>query len=276
MTAARPLKKQKGEKKMKKFSLLKLISLIFVCAMVIGAVAVTAFAAEQTETVEISKKNIEFGDKLRLQFALKAPEDVDVSAVCNGEDVEIEYVENIELDGVEYRVYKTVEGWSAQNINAVVTVTAKAGESVDVMSYSVLAYIYERLHLDDPATVTDVQRNAYEALLAYAKAADALINTQDGRTPNDLDSYHYVSVEGATLDGYNTWGMFKEGETPFANVEHTLVLEEGQDVEWSYSVNGENKGKVSLDTIKALKVEGDVVVTAAPTCKHTFAPPVWT
>ena len=258
---------------MKKSSLLKLISLIFVCAMVIGAVAVTAFAAEQTETVEICKKNIEFGDKLRLQFALKAPENVDVSAVCNGEDVEIEYVENIELDGVEYRVYQTVEGWSAQNINTTVTVTATAGGEKDVLTYSVLMYLYERLNLDNLDPVKEADRIAmYEDLLSYAKSCDKVINSPaNGRTPNELDKYRYVCVEGATLDGYNTWGMFKEGETPFANVEHTLEVGEGDDVAWYYSVDGGEAVKATLDEIKALTVDGEITVTAQLACKHPGA-----
>ena len=248
---------------MKKSNLLKLISLISVCAVLMGAVAIAAFATTEQETVDICKKNIVFGEKIQLMFAVKAPEDVVVTAVCGDQTVGIEYVENQIIEGEEYRVYRTTAGWAAQNINAVVTVTATAGEQTDVLSYSVLMYLYERLNLDNLDPVEDADRIAmYEALLAYAKAADQVINSQDGRTPNDLDSYRYVSVVNGTVDGYNEWGMFKAGEKPFANIAHSLDLAEGESVEWAYSVDGENRGKISLAALKELAVEGTVTVTA--------------
>lgn len=275
---------------MKKSNLLKLISMILICVMLMGAIAVTAFATTEQEsvssgenttlpdanednvvsdeeTVEICKKNIIFGEKIQLMFAVKAPENVTVTAVCGEQEIGIEYLGNQTIEGVEYRVYQTTEGWAAQNINAVVTVTATAGEQTDVLSYSVLMYLYERLNLDDLDPVVDADRIAmYEALLAYAKAADKVVNNENGRTPNDLDSYHYVAVVNGTLDGYNEWGMFKEGDTPFANVTHTLS--QNKTIEWTYSVNGVDFGLIELEELKALAVEGTVIVTAAEAADH--------
>ena len=70
---------------MKKFTWLKLISVIFVCAMIIGAAALAVVAAEEQETVEIFRKNIIFDDKIKLVFAIKGPDDAVVEATCNGE-----------------------------------------------------------------------------------------------------------------------------------------------------------------------------------------------
>ena len=155
---------------MKKVNLIKIIALISMCALLIGAAVIAASATTEQPTLEISKKNIVFGEKIQLMFALKASENVQVTATCGDSDVEIEPVRIETIDGEEYRVYQTVSGWAAQNINAVVTVTAVDGDQTAKLSYSVLMYLYERLNLDDPKSVSEDQREMYEALLAYAKA----------------------------------------------------------------------------------------------------------
>ena len=255
---------------MKKLNFLKLISLIFVCALIIGTVAVTALAAEdQQGNVEIVAKNIYFGDNYKLQFAINAPEDVDVSATCNGAEIEIERAGEVTLGGVVYPIYQTVSGWAPQNINAVVTVTATAGDKTDVLCYSVLMYLYERLNLDGLDPEKDADRiELYETLLAHAKAADKVINSEEnGRTPNELGKYHYVSVVGGTLDGYNDWGMFKEGDTPFASVEHSFA--ETDNVEWALFVDGEDHGLISLEELKAYELgANEVKVVASVVIDH--------
>ena len=102
----------------------------------------------------------------------------------------------------------------------------------------------------------------YETLLEHATVADKVINSQNGRTPNELDRYHYVSVVDGTLDGYNSWGMFKDGDKPFADLDHSLSLEEDEYAIWSYSVNGEDMGEIELEALKDLTVEGEVIITA--------------
>ena len=247
---------------MKKHRLLKLISLIFVCTILVGVVALSALAAgnEQDPVVEIAKKNIYFGDKLQLMFAIDAPASVEVTATANGKNIGIDYIENQTIGGKEYRVYKTVEGWAAQNINTVVTVSATAGNKTDKLTYSVLEYLYERINVD-----TNVPQNKlkmYNSLLQYAIDADQVINNTQDRTPNELDKYYYVTLENATFDGYNTCGMFKLGDTPFANVDHTLDLGEEDVLEWSYSLNGGKKTVINETELKTLTVNGTLTVSA--------------
>ena len=255
---------------MKKLNWLKLVCVISICALLVSAAAVAVFATDDQPTLEIAKKNIMFGEKIGLMFAIKASDDVSVSAVCGGDEIGVEFLGNQEIEGETYRVYQTKEGWAAQNINAVVTVTAVDGEQVDKLCYSVLMYLYERLNLDNLDPVEEADRIAmYEALLVYAKAADKVINNQDGRTPNDLDSYNYVEVVGGTIDGYNSWGLYKTGATPFADVQHNLVLGEGEIDRWSYSVDGVGMGGLSLGGVKALEITGDTIVTASIDKAHT-------
>ena len=257
---------------MKKHNWLKIISLIFVCTMMIGAIAVTAWAADSETPVKIAKKNIVFGEMLKLKFAITAPDDVKVKATCDGEEIGITYVGKETIQGVEYHIYETVNGWSEQNINAVVRVTATSGDKMDVLDYSVLMYLYERLYLDDLDPVKEADRIAmYEALLTYAKLADKVINSaENGRTPNNFDEYYYVNVVGATLDGYNCWGMFKKGETPFENIEASVVAGDGEIVAWTYQEGNSKPKTATIDQIKALTINGEVTVTA--TVVSTDAP----
>jgi hypothetical protein len=204
---------------MKKFSVLKIISLIFVCALLMGAIAITAFADTQEPDVKIAGKNIYFSDVVQLEFAVTSG--ATVKAVCGEADVEIEKVGTVKLNeegkfdenGTAYDHYRTVSGWAPQNIDAIVTVTATLGEKTTSMNYSVLMYLHERLHLDAPETVSDKQRAVYNALMAYAEATDALLN----ETPKNFGDFVYVEVVNGTLDGFNTWGMFKAGDKPFAD-----------------------------------------------------------
>ena len=258
---------------MKKLNWLKLISMICVCAMLISSVATIALAADKQETpVEIAYKNIYFGDLIKLQFAVTPGANVVATTGEAKDAVALKHVGTYNFDengkqvqegGTPYDIYETVSGWAAQNINAVVTVTATIGEKTDVLDYSVLMYLYERLHFDDPASVSETQAKTYQALLNYAIAADELINNQQGRTPNEIDKYVSVSVENGTLDGHNTWGMFKEGATPFANIEATVVAGEGEKVQWTYVQNGVPVVTDDINEIKTLVISGDITVSAA-------------
>jgi hypothetical protein len=106
---------------MKRVNLVKIISLIAICALLIGAAVFAASATMEQQTLEISKKNILFSDRMHLMFALKATENVQVNATCGDVDVAIEYMGIETIEGEDYRVYQTVDGWAPQNINAVVT-----------------------------------------------------------------------------------------------------------------------------------------------------------
>ena len=82
---------------MKKFNFVKIISLVFVCALVLGAFAFTTFATEEAtdSNVAIVSKNVFYGEKYQLMFAVNAPAGATASATVNGEAVDVElYIEN--------------------------------------------------------------------------------------------------------------------------------------------------------------------------------------
>lgn len=268
---------------MKKFSLLKLISLIFICAMLMSAVAITAFAEgeqETTPTVKIVSKNIYFGDDIQLMFAVDAPEGAHVSATVDGESIGIE---RFEVQGMRYPVWKTTSGWAAQNINTVVTVTVEYDGVKDVLTYSVLEYLHERIAKLNSEGNLDVevsegagytkrdQLDMYNALLDYAKAADKVVNA--GHT-NDLDNYFEVKVVDGTIDGYKSWGVYKLGSYPFADIATTLDYNPNTHVVvWSYTWSGGTETDLTTDEIKDVEVTGDLVITAdlkEYVCDHQY------
>ena len=65
---------------MKKIKLFQILSLIFVCAMLLCAFTIAIVAAED-KTVEIASFNAYYGEKYQLMYAIKAPDGAEISAV---------------------------------------------------------------------------------------------------------------------------------------------------------------------------------------------------
>ena len=131
---------------MKKFSFAKIVSFAMVCAMLMGALAIGVYAAEEV-AVEIVSNNVFYGDKFEIMYAIKAPEGATIEAV-DSEGNEIKVLpftdENgnstVNIDGVDYPMYILEEGVAAQAIDEVITVTVTAGNNVATQKYSVLEY----------------------------------------------------------------------------------------------------------------------------------------
>lgn len=260
---------------MKKFSFFKIASLALVCVMLLGAFMFTTFANDESadETVEIVSQNVYFDDKLELMFAVNAPAGHSVTATVNGEEVDVVLYLTNPTDDNDVKVadyaYKLVQGVVPQAIDTVVTFTVTYGETTVSKNYSVLQYLYERINVSDNRAEGE-ELVMFEALLAYADAANAYLNEEPTVSFSD---YKYVTVDKGTLDGYNTAGMFLPGATPFENIAANIVLEEGQGIEWSVSVNGGEAVVKSFDEVKALEITGNTVVTAkavAATCEHVW------
>ena len=247
---------------MKKFSFAKIASLVFVCAMLLCALAVTTLATDEP-TVAIVSNNGYYGDKYQLMFAVNAPDGADVSATdSEGNDIGVAIFAddpNPVIDGVQCKAYIITEGVAAQALDEVVTLTVEYNGTVATKSYSFLQYIYERMYVSNIAE--GAERDMFTALLALADAADVFID----KTPADqtLSNYKYVTVVGGTLDGDNTSGMFLPGATPFKNIEDTLDYDSAtHHVEWDVSVDGAEVVRYDNDDIKTVTVNGNTTVTA--------------
>lgn len=242
---------------MKKFTFAKIASLVFVCAMLFCALAVTTLAADEP-TVEIVSNNVYYGEKYQLMFAVNAPEGATVNATVNGTAVDVELFSTNPTDDegnvVADYAYILADGVAAQAIDAVVTFTVTANGETAATQYSVLQYIYERTHVsENKAEGTELAM--FEALVAYADAA----NTHFKGATVSFNDYVYVTAEGVTVNGVNPTGMYKAGDKPFANVELALDFDEANQVLRWY-LDGELS---TLDAIKAVEIADKAVAVEA-------------
>ncbi len=237
---------------MKKFNLAKILSLVFVCVMLVGALAITAFATED-EKVEILAANVYYGDYYKVAVAVNAPEGAVVTAT-NSQGVAIEVIPfadqpTVDYKGVTCKNYILKTGVAAQAIDEVFTFTVTYGEKTAYKNVSVLQYIYVRSQMLNEG---DAELEMLQALLNFAIKADIFLD----KTPADssFNAYQYVSVEGATVNGVNPTGMYAKGATPFANLD--AIEFDATGYELAITVNGEAK---SLDELKALAVADEAI-----------------
>ena len=198
------------------------------------AVGFTA-GAEEELSVEITKKNIAYGDTVKVLFAVD-----DTNA--GGNEVEIlyyledpqanpdakaykgaEYEEGYTEGGVTYPAFYTA-AFPAKNIGDQVYAQAHiVGTDVysEIVRYSVAEYLNKRLYVDTES-ITESQKGLYETLLTYGAYAQKVLLNEDNDPYNDVtqfvDEMVYVSIEGGTLDGKYSSGVYFVGDeiTPYA------------------------------------------------------------
>ena len=264
---------------MKKFSFAKIVSLIFVCAMLMCAFTVIAFADNTQEAgtvVEIVSNNVYYGEKYQLMFAVNAPEGAELSATDSKGNAltVVPFAEdpNPTINGVACKAYIIKEGVAAQAIDEVVTLTVKYNGVTAKKSYSVLQYIYERTQGVSENQAEGTEREMFNTLLAYANASDIHLN---GATEEDcIANYKYVTVEGGTLDGSNVAGMFLPGATPFKNIVSNRVLGVNEGIMWEVYSNGDYVGTYEYADMRDLEViYGNMTVVATIVeleCSHEW------
>ncbi len=255
-------KKERTKKKMKKFNFAKIVSLVFVCAMLLCALAVTALA-EDEPTVEIVSNNVFFGEKYQLMYAVNAPANAKVSATVNGKAVDVDLYETDPKDSdgnvVADYSYIIAEGVAAQAIDTVVTFTVEADGKTATSNYSVLQYVYERMYVKNIAEGKELAM--FEAFLAFADAANA--NFSEGETVS-FNNYKYVTVVNGTIDGAVSAGIYLDGSKPFANITTTVVAGENQNIQWTVTdEKGTLLGNYDEESIKDVEVKSHMILTAA-------------
>ena len=249
----------------------RIISMVLVCMMLVGTLAGISVSAETAApTVEIVSKNLAYGETIKLMYAVKAenvPEGATVTVtLTDKENNTYEAVADgtVEIDGVTYLKFVSERGVPAQNIDAQFTATAAISgtEATDVETYSVLQYLWERLYVS--TNVTDAQKAMYNALLAYAKAADVVLNGSD-------------SISGLTYVVLNGVGeMYNVGDE--IELITDLVAGEGQELVWT--VNGETYTEATYVVTNefaniAVELVGEIVDPEEPAPEEPEVPE-WT
>ena len=227
---------------MKTSNFKKVISVMLMCFMLVGTLVGFSVSAETADpTIEIVSNNVEYGDDLKLMYAVEAtnlPEGASIKVVIydeNGEFVANTVAgDDVTLDGATLPTFVSEYGVAAQNISTVLYAEAQivdAEGNVLVRSaqqeYSVLEYLWERKTICDS---TDYQIAMYDALLTYAETLDIAIN-KGTATADNAAKFSYVAVvdenyELLYADMYVIGDVINELDTD-------LVAGDGEYIEWA-------------------------------------------
>lgn len=255
----------------------KLLSLVLVCVMLVGAISafgVTASAEDQT--IAIVGKNVYYGETLQLMYAVDAPvlndgDEVKVTLYAD-EACTLKFCDayangTTTVNGVKCTKFYASKGVPAQDINLVVYAKAEIvnnGTTVasTVFAYSVLQYFNELYY----KTTNDNLKALATSIIAYAKALEVVIyNTEDkqaNRVSAPVANNNYVAVDANVLGVAQ--GMYVANSTPFANVATDLVAGEGEAIAWTVTDLDTGLATVyDLDSLKALTLTANVKVSVA-------------
>lgn len=223
-----------------KKSIKRIVSFALMLSLLVGMMAgFSAFAAE-TETVEIISKNLYYGDTFNIMYAVNSTsDDVVLNIYTMNDEGELELAVTVDeyitdtVKGVENaKVFTSAIGVPAQNIDKEFYAQAVAGNTKsEMVKYSVLEYLYERLTVSEG--VTAEQATMYNSLLAFADAADVVVNKD---TTTNIAKYAYVRVTNGTVDGEYATAMVLAG-TALDKLATTYVPETGKVLAWEIASN---------------------------------------
>lgn len=261
---------------MKTKAMKKILSMLLVCVMLVGALAgFNVFAAEDP-TIEIVSTNVWYGAAYYPMFAVKtsaAEDEFEVSISTDEGAVEAIYrgTETVKDYGTCY-VYVANQGVTAQDIDVEYTITAKISEDVKATaSISVLEYLNTRLYVTGKDTVDDEdddpseeEKAMYNALIDYAIAAEKFFD----KGVSAIESLYYVNVEG---DVANT-GMYNTGY--LVELTTDLVAGDGEKIVWTITDLDTKLEETSEDNTYTVKT-ANVMITAEVVAED-YVEPQWT
>ena len=256
-----------------KKNIAKIFSLLVVGILLVGVLCgVTAYANTNDETVKIVFNNVEYGEKMKLMFAVDVPDGMSARVdICNENGTVLATTtqgEDEVIDGVTYKTFTSDLGVSAQNISTVVyakayLLDAEGNETgaTDTQRYSVLEYLYKRLNVD--TDVTTEQRAMYESCLEYAKYAEKVLT--DTADEDRIENYVYVAVKNGTIDGTYSAGIYKKGTPALSAIAADLVAGENEKIvytigETSYTEDEIKSYVVNDHTVVGITVEEEATV----------------
>lgn len=198
----------------------KLLVLTLSLILVIGASVITTAAENEETTPTIISKNLEYGEKFAIMYAVDAatvaegPVTLKVYAEAPAEGVAAlrTYTsaapETIEIKGVETSAYVFItEGIAPKDMadEFYAQATDASGKVGAAVKYSVVEYLLERLY--GGYDLEDTQIELYKTAHAFGVAAQNRFAAGDAIRMND---YKYVRVVDGTVNGVEK-GMFLAG-----------------------------------------------------------------
>ncbi len=277
---------------MKNNKFAKISLVILTLALCFGTVlAISTMAGDATPTPVISQKNIEYGDRFSLMYAIPA------STVTEGASVTLYVHEGakptpetytagvpytVTADeikpegkpdvvpgsvGLDYPAYVfTTDGIGAKAFTTEFYVVAKDnsadGKWSEVVRYSVAEYLYERLATPG---ITAAQNQMYNGAIAFGNGAQlSVYPALDAEKDKDLliENLCYVVVKGGNIAGFKT-GVYPKGSTL------DLKSDDGAIAKWkveTFDASGEMlSSQENLSSVTVTKVAKTVV-----TCGETI------
>ena len=198
----------------------RIISLILALALIASVIpAIVVSASDAATKPEIISNNIEYNDKFSLMYAVDAATvaegpvtlNIYTTATADGDPI-ASYTaaapQTEKIDGADKSVYVfTSAGIAAKDLGDFFyaqAVDAKGNKS-DVVSYSVVEYLLERLWGGYELTATQI--DLYNTALAFGAAAQKQFAAEDAVKIGD---YSYLRVVDGTVNGAEK-GMFVNG-----------------------------------------------------------------
>ncbi|MBQ3017113.1 MAG: hypothetical protein IJD79_10075 [Clostridia bacterium] len=220
----------------KAISMLLTFSLLFSIAVVFN---VSASAQTSAKTVEIVSNNVYYGDTLKLMYAVKAENITSGDSVAlklydkNGGELEtITNYETQAVNGESCYVFTSANGVPAHKIDtevyakAIILNGAETVAESDMLKYSVLEYLYERLTVSkEKGKVSAEQEAMYEGLIEYACLAEKVLTNKT--EADKIANYSYVY--NANASGAEKGAIYKKGSTingfshNITNPEYTVI-----------------------------------------------------
>ena len=252
-----------------KLNFKRIVSFILVLVMLTGMLSINVFAAEpaaQAETtVDIISKNVMYGERYYLMFAVDAqnvPEggSVELVATKGGEASNVTKRDNETVKGVDAHIFAVNKGVAAQDIDVIYTAKAQVKDAdgnvvseSETYTYSVLEYLNERLYVSTNVSATD--KALYEAFIDFA------IASEDVLTPDKAsiaDSAYAVNING-TVDGTNKGGIYNVGDV-ITDLTTDVVAEDGKELYYvieAFDAAGlkQNTTEIKVDEFESYTIE---------------------
>lgn len=259
---------------MKKTNFMRIISMVLIGVLLIGTLVGIGVSADDntttagttTPTAKIVSNNVEYGETLKLKYAVKVTGMTDTQTLrvvlCDADGNVIGNTVsngNEDVKGESLPTFTSENGVPAQNIATVFYAKAQILEGTNVVaesavqSYSVLEYLWERLTVSQ--NVTDAQKSMYNALLTYAAAADVVIN---GVETSAISTATYVAV--VENNAVVSAKMYQKGDK-ITSLSTSLTAGDGEQIVWTF----DNGSKTTM-TAEELTADGYTVTDKATVC----------
>jgi len=201
------------------------ITLILVTLVLVlgAALATVAMAEEATPTPEIVSKNLKYGDRITVQFAVPtstASESATMDVWLGEPDAEgsvfkgtvavADTVTTAVISGTSesYYVFEVSGIKASDSADRIYVQVSSEGAKSEVVSYSVAEYFYERLFSNGILFATEgkavLQRELYLSYLEYAADSQNLFvnyEAAEGEEETPVTELAFAVVEGGSVNG---------------------------------------------------------------------------